>query len=66
VSNYTVEEKVEALVLLLRKALEAASEVEARIPYYMNAKTYASRLKRMIENALKISEEVRGELEASK
>ena len=61
-SECSLEDKAEALELLLSKALKAVAEVEARIPYYLNAKTYASRLRRMIESALKISREICGDV----
>lgn len=64
-AEYTVLEKVEALALLLDKALKISFEVESRIPFYLNAKTYAMRLKRMLESAVKLSSEVLKELKKS-
>jgi len=56
--EYTLLDKVEALTLLLNKALKVSVDVESRIPYYLNAKTYAVKLKRMLENAVKLSSEI--------
>ncbi|HDO19935.1 MAG: hypothetical protein NDF53_02755 [archaeon GB-1867-097] len=63
--NYSLSEKVEALILLLKKAADFSSEVEYRIPVHFNAKSYAIRLRRIIENALILSREILEDLNSS-
>jgi len=60
--KYTIKDKIEALNLLLNKAVKIAFEVEERIPYYMNARTYAHKLRVMIENAAILSKNILSEM----
>lgn len=64
--EYTLLDKIEALTLLLSKALKVSVDVEARIPCYLNAKTYAVKLKRMLENATRLSSEIFEEFKKSR
>ncbi|GEM_PF-1198390 len=61
----SIEDKVEALALLLEKAVEVALEVEERVPFYMNARAYAHKLRVMIENALSLSKSILDEVKGS-